>query len=70
MTFAINAVADSPNNFGAFQELAKHLNGTNASTTSSSAPSPSSPGTGAASRKEVAGVGIGLLAAFLAAVVL
>ncbi|GBE78296.1 hypothetical protein BKA93DRAFT_818642 [Sparassis latifolia] len=36
MVFAVNAVADSPRNFSAFQELAMELNGTNANSSSGS----------------------------------
>ena len=39
MVFAVNAVESGPNNFEAFQALAKQLNGT--STTSSASPSAS-----------------------------
>ncbi|OSX67691.1 hypothetical protein POSPLADRAFT_1068589 [Postia placenta MAD-698-R-SB12] len=42
MVFAVNAVADSPRNFSAFQELAIELNGTNAVSASGSSSAPGS----------------------------
>jgi plastocyanin len=57
MVFSVNAVESGPNNFGAFQDKAKQLNGSSSSTSSSGAPAPSS-SSGASSSKLVSGAGI------------
>jgi hypothetical protein len=65
MTFAINAVADGPNNYAAFQALAKNINGTTSSspsTGSSTGASPTSTRTnGGVSVKRVVGASTGYL---------
>ena len=49
MVFSINAVESGPNNFAAFQALAKRINGTAAPATTSPTPAPSTPANGALS---------------------
>ncbi|KAL0947458.1 hypothetical protein HGRIS_013565 [Hohenbuehelia grisea] len=65
MVFSVNAVESGPNNFAAFQEKAKQLNGT-AATSASGAPSPSaSNSTPRGLSVQNAGVALALVATFL-----
>ncbi|KAH8117615.1 Cupredoxin [Phellopilus nigrolimitatus] len=65
MVFAVNAIESGPNNFGAFQALARQLNGTSASSTATSSGSSSTNTSAAMSAYASRSAGVALVLAGL-----
>jgi len=66
MVFAVNSIETSARNFAAFQTLATEINGTSANSTTPAA----TPGTGAASARYTASVGLAVISVALGALLL